>query len=317
MATIGTSTITHTFIAETAEVPEIDVTVAYSRTAERAQTFAAANGVPGWAAGPLDDLLASDAIDAVYIASPNALHHRQAQAAIAAGKHVLVEKPATPTAAEFADLVAAAHARGVVLLEGMRNVYDPGFAAVRDLLPRLGTIRRVSFGYQQRSARYDIVLAGEQVNIFDPAMAGGALLDLGVYCIAPLVDLFGEPPSLVARSIPLPGAADGAGAVLASYPGFIADASWSKITFSHRPSEIQGELGTLTIDHIAAPRTLHLTLLDGTEEHHELGIPRPNLRYHARRFAHLVASGDDPSPDQTRTLRTLRTMDAIRLACAD
>jgi predicted dehydrogenase len=317
MATIGTSTITRTFIAETAEVPDLQVTTVYSRTPDRAESFAAENGIATWTSGPIGDLLASDEIDAVYIASPNALHHEHARAAIEAGKHVLVEKPATTTASEFADLATAARERRVVLLEGMRNVYDPGFGLIRDLLPRVGEVRRVSFGYHQRSARYDFVLAGTRVNIFDPAMGGGALRDLGVYVTAALVDLFGEPESVAAGSIPLPKAADGAGVALAFYEGFIADLSWSKISFSHRPSEIQGELGTLTVDHIATPRTIDLELLDGTHVRHELGLPHANLRYHAARFAHLVATGDDAAPDQGRTLRTLRTMDAFRAAAAD
>lgn len=317
MATIGTSTITRTFIAETAEVPDVEVTTAYSRTPDKAESFAAENGVAHWASGPLSDLLASTEIDAVYIASPNALHDDHARAAIEAGKHVLVEKPATTTAAAFADLATAAREQGVVLIEAMRNVYDPGFDLVRTLLPRVGTVRRVSFGYHQRSSRYDFVLAGTRVNIFDPAMGGGALLDLGVYVTAALVDLFGEPESVSAGIVHLPKAADGAGVALAFYEGFIADLSWSKISFSHRPSEIQGELGTLTVDHIDTPRMIDLELLDGTHVRHELGLPHANLRYHTARFAHLVATAEDASPDQGRTLRTLRTMDAFRAAAAE
>ena len=104
------------------------------------------------------------------------------------------------------------------------------------------------------------MLAGERVNIFDPAMAGGALNDLGVYCAHALVNLFGEPERVVAALVPIASGADGAGAALAVYDGFVADLSWSKITDSALPSEIQGELGTLEIDAIDSARRLTAAL---------------------------------------------------------
>ncbi len=311
-ATIGTSWITTQFADAVARVPGVELAVAYSRDAARAEAFAHEIGA-GSSSADLAGLLASDKVDAVYVASPNSVHFEQALAAIRAGKHVLVEKPATQTAAEFAVLVAEARTAGVVLLEAMRTAYDPGTVRVRELVGQVGTVRRVSLRYCQRSSRYDLVLAGERVNIFDPALAGGALNDLGVYVVSALVALFGEPERVVAATVPITGGADGAGAALAVYDGFVADLGWSKITASDLPSEVQGELATLVIDHVPAPRRLELRRLDGTVEEFVVDAPAFDLRYEVERFAELC-DGGDAAPDHERTLATLRTLEAIREA---
>lgn len=312
VATIGGGPIVRTFVAALAETPGIELAGTYSRDPERAAALAAEFGATAsWSS--LAALLASDEVDAVYIASPNSVHYGQALAVVAAGKHVLVEKPATPTAAEFTTLLAAAADRGVVVFEGMRNAYDPGTAKVRELLGELGPIRRVSFSYCQRSARYDQVLAGERVNIFDPELAGGALLDLGVYCVSALIDLFGAPDRVLGLPVPIRSGVDGAGVALAAYPGFVADLSYSKITASGRPSEIQGEAATLTIDHITAPRRLEVRTLAGEVREHVIDLPAANLRYELARFCDLVAGRGTPEPDHDRTLATLRVIDALRV----
>lgn len=310
IATIGTSTITRTFIDAAARVPEVAVTTVYSRNGERAAHLAADTGLPS-SESDLERLLSSNDIDAVYIASPNGIHAQQARQAIDAGKHVLVEKPATPTVDEFRGLVEAASSAGVVLLEAMRNRYDPALGAISDLLPRLGVLRRASLSYCQRSARYDKVLAGERVNIFDPALAGGALYDLGVYPIAAMVALFGEPRSVRAASVAIPGGADGAGVALAVLDGFVVDISYSKITASGRPNEIQGELGTMTFDHVAEPRSARIQMLDGTVTDHFFEGPANNMVHEVRRFAELIRGGD-AGADHAATVATLRVVELIR-----
>jgi predicted dehydrogenase len=317
MATIGTSAIVRTFLEVIERIEGIEATVAYSRDIDRARAFADECGVAG-ASADLDALLASGEVDAVYIASPNALHHGQALRVLRAGCHALIEKPATLTAGQFAELVDTAAVHGAVVFEAMRSAYDPAFEDVRRLLPELGPVRAVSFSYCQRSARYDLVLAGERVNIFDPALGGGALNDLGVYAISALVDLFGEPRDASALTIPVATGADGAGVALLRYDGFAAEVSYSKITASARPSEIQGEWATLEIDHVAAPASLALRRIDGTVDLHRLrgaavntGAPESNMEFEVRRFLDLIA-GADAAPDHARTLAVVRTVERIR-----
>jgi predicted dehydrogenase len=310
VATIGTSTITDRFADGVRAVDGIRISHAYSRHTDKAAAAAARFGAEP--ASDLTALLASRGVDAVYVGSPNSVHREQVLAAVEAGKHVIVEKPAVPTVAEWDELVTAAQVSGVVLIEAMRTAYDPGLTAVRALLPVLGPIRRVSLRYGKRSSRYDSVLAGERVNIFDPAMAGGALNDLGVYCAHALVNLFGEPERVVGALVPIRSGSDGAGAALAVYPGFVADLSWSKITDSTLPSEIQGEHATLEIDAIDSARRLTVRSTDNTTEERTVDAPSNTLTDEVRRFAHLVASGEDPAIDQQWTRQTLRLIEAIR-----
>jgi len=311
VATIGTSVITSALAAAVGRTEGIRIDVVTSRSAERAAASAAELGAPG-SAHDLAALYASDRIDAVYIASPNSAHEQQALEAIRAGKHVLVEKPAVTTAADWRALLAEADRHGVVLLEAIRNEYDQGIAAVRETLPELGAIRRVSFRSEQRSSRYDKVLAGEHVNMFDPAMAGGALFDLGIYCVHPLVALFGEPASVAAAQVPVRSGVDGAGHALLDYDGFVADVSYSKITSSRLPSEIQGETATLEIDHIASPRRLVLRGHDGAESVRVVDGEQHVLDAEVARFVELIESRADAAVDHARTEATLRVMEAMR-----
>lgn len=311
IATIGGGPIVRALVAAVDKVPGIELAGAYSRDPERAAELAAEFGAArSWSS--LDELLAAEDVDAVYIASPNAIHHGQALAAIEAGRHVLVEKPATTSAAGFSELLEAAARRGVIVFEGMRSAYDPGVAKLRELLGELGPIRRVSFSFSQRSSRYDQVLAGERVNIFDPELGGGALFDIGVYCVSTLVELFGAPRRVLGLTVPVRSGVDGAGVALAAYPGFVADLSYSKITASDRPSEIQGEAATLLIDHLPAPRHLELRTLAGETRHYEIDLPTFDLSYEVARFVEVVTGAATPEVDHARTLETLRVIDALR-----
>lgn len=315
LATIGTSAITERFADAVGQNDGLRIDVVFSRDAERGRAFADTIGAPS-SSSDFDALLASGDIDAVYVGSPNGAHAAQAEAAIAAGIHVFLEKPATPTAAEFEALVAQARERGVVVFEGMRNVYDPGMALVEKLLPQIGQVRLVSFGQSQYSARYDLVLAGETPNIFDPALAGGALFDLGVYPLSALIHLFGTPASVAGSTVTIATGADGAGAAVLTYPDLVAQLSFSKIGFTRRPNEIQGELGTIEIDEITQPRAVTVTLRGGEPTVHAVDGAANNMRYEVARFAELVRGDAEGADDQARSLAVLRAVESIRSASA-
>ena len=134
-----------------------------------------------------------------------------------------------------------------ILLEAMRSVYSPGFQAIRENLHKLGKIRRVSFQYCQYSRRYDNFKKGIIENAFNPALSNGALMDIGVYCVHPLVSLFGKPEKVISSSLKLSNGIDGAGTILTEYPDFQGELLYSKITDSRVPSQIQGEEGSMVI----------------------------------------------------------------------
>lgn len=267
IATIGTSAITAQLLDALPCCPEAAFVGTCSRDAERAAAFTTAHGGTHPFTS-VEELAASPEVDAVYIGSPNARHARQALTCIAGGKHVLVEKPFASNAREARAVFQAAEAAGVVALEAMRPLHDPAFLELRSLLERLGTLRRATLRFGKYSSRYDLVLAGKPANVFDCRMAGGALMDIGIYTVEPLVALFGAPQRIACAAALLDpgtravcgGAIDGAGTILASYDGMVASLHYSKITDDLAASQFEGELGTLAVDAIATPRRARLDL---------------------------------------------------------
>lgn len=306
---VGTSSISERFAEAVGTIDGVEVTRVASRDAARAREFAERVGAPETAVG-LEDLLAASDVDAVYLASPNAVHAAQITTAVDAGIPVLVEKPAVLTAGEWDAAVAHARGRGVVLLEAMRTAYDPGLAAVRATLGELGRVRRVSLRYEKRSARYDEVLAGRQTNILDPEMGGSALRDLGVYPLHALIRLFGEPRAVQGVRVGIASDTDGLGSALAAYEGFVADIAWSKVTDTSLPSEIQGEDASVLIDAIDAPRRLVLTPRGGVPRVITVPADDNPMVGEVRRFVDAVVGADIRS-DQAFTSATLRLVDGL------
>lgn len=259
-ATIGTSPISNDFI----EVINASGATTYvgtlSRDAERARAFTTERGGTQ-SFTSLEELAAAPGIDAVYIGSPNALHASQALACIAHGKHVIVEKPFAANEREARAVFAAAEAAGVVALEAMRPLHDPAFRRCQDAVAKLGRVRRASLHFGKFSSRYLEVLAGRQTNIFDCAMASGSLMDIGVYCVEPMIELFGAPKHVMSSTVLLDegtrglthGAIDGAGDILCAYPDKTVALHHSKITNDNLSCQVEGEDATLVFGGVSCP----------------------------------------------------------------
>lgn len=273
-AVIGTNRITDRFLEAGNRMPGFCLKAVYSRSKDRAEEYARKHGAK-LPFDSLDALAACGEVDAVYVASPNSLHASQSIRMMEAGKHVLCEKTIASNSKEFARMRESAQKHRVVLLEAMRSVFSPGFAAIRDNIEKLGTIRRASFQYCQYSRRYDNFKNGIIENAFRPELSNGALTDIGVYCVHPMAALFGMPERIRSSCVKLSNGVDGAGTVLLEYPGMIGELIYSKITDSEVLSQIQGEEGTMVIDRIADPQFAVITYRDGTKE--RLDIPRQTI----------------------------------------
>ena len=169
-AVIGTNTITDKFLQAASALPDFKLCAVYSRTLARAQEYAQKNNV-SLVFDSLEALANSDQIDAVYIASPNFCHAAQSILMMQHHKHVLCEKPIASNASEFQQMYDTAIKNQVILLEAMRSVFSPGFAAIRSLLPVLGTIRQIDFSFCKYSSRYDHFKEGIIENAFHPALS--------------------------------------------------------------------------------------------------------------------------------------------------
>jgi predicted dehydrogenase len=156
-----------------------------SRALERAEAYAREHGIAR-AHGSYDELLADPELDAVYIALPAALHHEWTLRALAAGKHVLVEKPYTRYAADVDEAWDEADRRGLVLTEGYMWRHSAQTRLLRELLPAVGEVQGVHASF------YGILEVEDDVR-FVPELGGGALLDLGCYCTSASRLVLGEP----------------------------------------------------------------------------------------------------------------------------
>ncbi|MEG6590537.1 Gfo/Idh/MocA family oxidoreductase [Paenibacillus barengoltzii] len=312
-ATIGTNWITERFIQAALETEQFALTAVYSRTEEKGREFAAKFGDPQ-VYTDLKALAASSDVDAVYIASPNSFHAEQAILMMDHGKHVLCEKPMASNAAEVRRMIEAARRNDVLLMEALKSTLMPNFRAVQDNLYKIGQVRRYFSSYCQYSSRYDAFKQGKVMNAFNPAFSNGALMDLGIYCIYPMVTLFGKPESVQASAVMLSSGVDGEGSLVVRYPEMDGVIMYSKITDSYLPTEIQGEYGTIVIDRINQPYEAKILYRDGTTEELTCFQPQESMYYEALEFIELILSGKRESQINThaRSLAVAELMEEAR-----
>ena len=335
-ATIGTSGICEQFCQAVAEAPSAELVGAYSRDLARAREFGAAHGARLFF-DDLDDLAACEEVDAVYVASPNGAHAAQALRMIAGGRHVLVEKALAANEREAREVFDAARAAGVAAMEALRSLHVPSFAQIERIVAHdLGQVRKATMRFSKVTSRMARLLAGERINIFDPALAGGALMDIGVYCVEPAVALFGRPAEVRALSVtmPVPGAAaddpcgviDLAGEALLGYGDKVVSLSYGKTSDDVLGSEVEGERGTLVWDAISCPVNLRLHEPEGGGQVFRMGeselrpiaseVPERDMVCEIEDFASAVRGDEAGRGVRDRcervTLDALFVMDQIR-----
>lgn len=263
--TIGSGWIVDEYIHGAKDSGLWELTAVYSRTAERAQAFAQKHGAPLWFTD-LEEMAASPQIDAVYIASPNALHFEQCKLFLERGKHVLCEKPLCAQGDKVAQLQQLAQERGLVFLEAIMYLHLPQRKILEDTLGQLGKLSLVKLDFCQRSSKLDSYLNGELPNIFNPALETGALMDLGVYCVYPALALFGKPESFSLQPHIMESGADGAGVATLQYPDKLVTLTYSKLGQAGANSDFQGTEGTLSVESISRLAGFSLWRKDGTKE---------------------------------------------------
>ena len=246
---VGTNNITDWVIAGGRQDERFELTAVCSRTQERAEEFAAKHDVPHTFTS-LEEMAASNVVDVIYIATPNRYHAEQSIMAMNHGKHVLCEKPLASNAREAAMMIEASKRNNVTLMEAMISALNPNFITAREKIRDIGKPRRYFGCYCQYSSRYDKYKEGIVLNAFKRELSNGAVMDIGIYTIYPMISLFGRPQKVQAQGIVLDSGVDGQGAVNFTYPDMDATVLYSKIANSFLPSEIEGEEGNIIIDHI-------------------------------------------------------------------
>lgn len=334
-ASIGTSAITELFLDAVAHDPRIEYVGTYSRTLEKAHAF----GEPRGATAFFDDLsrlAESGDVDAVYIASPNGLHASQALAMIEGGKHVLCEKAMASNADEARDVFDAAEKAGLVAMEAVRHLHGPTLAAIREALPSLGTLRSATLRYAKVSSRHAALLEGRLPGVFDPRLAEGALMDIGIYCVEAMVGLLGEPDRVLATGLvedvsSLVGEGecsrvDVSGEILCSYGDAVVNISYGKDWDNHLDSQFAGTDATLLVP--AITEQCDLTVVtpkaadggygtgEGEERLVKVGRVERQMALELDDFARAIL-GEDGGAGRVAwsrdvTLGSLRVMDEVR-----
>ncbi|MCW1873530.1 Gfo/Idh/MocA family oxidoreductase [Erwinia sp. INIA-01] len=310
-AVVGTNWITRQFVDAAHETGKFKLTAVYSRTLEQAQTFA--NDYPvEQLFDSLEAMAQSDLIDAVYIASPNALHCPQSLLFLRHRKHVICEKPLASNLREVEEMIACAREHQVVLFEAFKTASLPNFQVLQQSLPKIGVLRKALINYCQYSSRYQRYLDGENPNTFNPRWSNGSIMDIGYYCLGTAVSLWGEPQKVTASATLLESGVDGAGTVLLDYGSFDVTVQHSKISQSVLPSEIQGEAGSLVVEHVSECQNVSFVARGAKPQ--DLTQPQHinTMLYEAETFARLIETNEINHPGLNYSLSVARLLTEIR-----
>lgn len=246
LGTIGSGVIVHSILSNVQRTEGIRLAAVYSRSREKGEALASKFGAEK-VYTDMDAFLADGEMNFVYIATPNLLHYEQAKRALLAGKNVILEKPFTTKAEQARELVQIAKEKHLFLIDAVPTAFLPNFEILKEQLPKVGRVKLVMSNYSQYSSRYDQVLAGEVPNIFNPAYAGGCLMDINFYNVYLNVALFGKPEKAVYYPNIYPGLTDTSGTITMCYDGFVSQNAGAKDTWGVNFFQIEGEKGYIYI----------------------------------------------------------------------
>ncbi|GEL67882.1 Gfo/Idh/MocA family protein [Marinilactibacillus psychrotolerans] len=295
LGVIGTSNISNVFVQAALETEQYELRAVYSRTLNKAESF----GEPYHSKEAIDDFAAfvsHEAIDVIYIASPNSLHYEQSIQALKNGKHVIVEKPAFTNPDQWEEASKIAEEKGLVLVEAARHIHEDNFKKVKEEISQLNEIQGATLTYMKYSSRYDLVLEGQEPNIFSPKFAGGALMDLGIYTLYAAVSWFGEPEEAHYFAQKVRTGVDGKGTAVLRYNDFDVTLLFGKIATSSLPTEIYSLEKTLRLNAVVGIEKLEeINAKNSTVKEVAIHPAAENTLYEeARVFAEVINHLEEP-----------------------
>jgi len=245
---IGSGMITQEFlqIASTIEGLEVVAICATPASEVKLQTLCKEHRIPQYYMDA-QKIINDDEVDTIYVATPNHLHYSFCKQAMLARKHVICEKPFTTNSSEAKELVNLAEKQQVILIEAVTTHYLPNMLKIKELLSLLGNVKIVSANFSQYSSRYDAFKQGSILPAFNPAMSGGALMDLNIYNINFVVALFGK-PSRVLYTANVERGIDTSGILTLDYKKFQCVCIGAKDCKAPISTTIQGDKGYITMN---------------------------------------------------------------------
>lgn len=313
LGVVGTGWITEKFIDAARHDDRYKFVAVCSRSMESAKKFAEKNGIEH-AFDNLDAMLDSGLINCLYIGTPNSTHHDNTVRALEKKINVICEKPLAANAQQAEDMIKKAKENNVVLMEAMRLTPSPVFQAVKKNLDKVGPIHKFVANFCQLSSKLTRFQAGEHFSALSAETAGGSIMDLGVYCVYPMITLFGAPKSIQAMGSLLSTGVDGEASILCQYPDMTAVILCSKLCQTHLCSEIMGEKGTIQIDQLATMKQTRFVPAKGDVEILGTLEYENDMVFEAKEFADVVLSGRKESELNTHfaSLETMKVLDEAR-----
>lgn len=309
---LGTGRIANSFAEGLSVVDRAELTAVGSRSIERARDFGEKWKIPK-AHGSYEEFSEEKEIDAIYIATPHSEHFDNSVLCMRAGKAVLCEKPLAVNAAQGRKMVTVAREQDVAFMEGMWSRFPPGMSKVREIFSSgiLGEIRslQADFGFRAKDRN-------PEGRLFNPELAGGSLLDIGIYPVSLSSMIFGKPEEIVSTCHKGETGVDEQAAFIFRHKGGALSVLHSSIQAeTSQEALVCGTQGQLRIlKQCWRPQELLITHSDGREERLSLPFEGNGFNYEAVAFMELIDQGKIESeimPHQ-ESIEILETMDSIR-----
>lgn len=307
---LGAGGIAHTVAGTLVQTDRIRVYAVGARSQERAQAFAAEFGCEK-AYGSYEALVSDPEVELIYVATPHSHHYEHVKLCLAHGKHVLCEKAFTMNTAQAEELIALAKEKQLYLAEAIWTRYMPSRALIRQVMES-GIIGKVNV--LTANLGYPISF---RKRIMDPALAGGALLDLGVYGLNFARMNFDGEPERIESSVRMSGTGvDENETITMFWPdGRMAVLVHGIYAQSDRKGVIYGENGYIVVHNTNNPQAVDVfDVNDRLLEHHPIPPQITGYEYEFYEAEDAIAQGllEAPSMPLSETLYIMRQMDALR-----
>ena len=312
---LGVAKINDRLLPAFAKANNADLVGIASRSLDKAKAAAQAAGIPK-VFGSYEALLDDPGIDAIYNPLPNTLHDEWTRKAAERGKHILCEKPLTPTARETEALVAFCHAKKIKLMDGFMWPHHPRTAKIKEFLQsgKLGRVERVTSAFT-----FKLPLDASNIRLQAP-MAGGALLDVGCYPVYGIRWAFGAEPVKVSAVAKYQHGVDVAmSATLWFADGRVANFDCGFVHPFRQWMEIVGEKGAITLPDMWLPRKAAYTVqYDASDDSQEFVVAGyDQIQCMLEDFGRYVLDEKPVWPAPEEAIKSAKVMDALLVSARE
>ncbi len=309
MAIMGAGAIAIKMANTIAGMDNVEAYAIAARELERAESFADEYGFTK-AYGSYAEMLADENVDLVYIAVPHTLHYECAKMCLNAGKNILCEKPFCVNTEQSKEIIELAEEKNLLLTEAIWTRYMPSRKIIDDIIAsgEIGEVTSLTanIGYE----------LSEVKRIWDPKLAGGALLDVGIYLIHFARMVFGEEEAEITTTAQFKDGVDMVDSIIMTYPdGKVATMQANAAAVLNRNGSIFGTRGYMEITNINNPEEIRIYNIE-YEEVRRIIVPEQitGYEYEVAACAKAIEVGKTECPEilHAETLRVMETMDYIR-----